>query len=746
MALKAEYLLTEGSGTTANDTSGNGKTGTLLVGPHIPTWNPGAEGGLVFDGDPSSSVIVPDSTLANDDTSVTDVTFETWVKITSVENPGRIIWFEGNELTSIGSTGNYQGTLVFIGNLTNGTSVAIPNAIWHQIVFVRTGTVLNIYLDGVLDGTVDTGNSDPLTLSFSNGKFLGGDDNSRASIIGMIGLVRIYNSALSGIDVANNFTSDSPRFLASPPTIDVQCPANRGTKNIAYSSNSSASGGTGPYTFAVTSGTLPTGLTLDSDGTLHGTPTVNNTFTFEITATDSLANTGVGSCTIIINNQLVPIGGRIFLAKTSLFLSDNVEPTVLAWPITLAFGTQSTQYDRIANPPGWETPPSADLSAIDPSLMSIGNYLNKGVPFVVQMPNNGSSGFPLELFVIDPISSLPTAVDATKKPMITSVILPGGPWKFGSSYYLISLLGVNGISTPLRLAIYKSADGIAYTEQDSSNEPQVFNLLSSWWDGLSRYIRFVISDISNNIWLQEFDTQTDTWTSKHDMHPTLTFATVFNVYIRAASNGSIWVFYETQGTPRNVYATKFSGTWGASILISDNNPGIPSANGMGLSDVLIDGNNACHVFFGNEPDGTHGPYPLSAWTQYYRRLDDDGTLHTVFLFPDYWHFFAGGAQRGLQKGCGVVKSDSLIYAAQLQTTPDPPSGLIQPALFTGTPLSAPSWSFIQGVFTRETANDELNELFLLDAQDFGSTIELKIAFNNAAPIPPTPPAPTKCIP
>lgn len=47
------------------------------------------------------------------------------------------------------------------------------------------------------------------------------------------------------------------------------------------------SGGTPPYAFSVTAGTLPPGLSLDSNLNLTGTPTTAGDFTFEITATDS---------------------------------------------------------------------------------------------------------------------------------------------------------------------------------------------------------------------------------------------------------------------------------------------------------------------------------------------------------------------------------------------------------------------------------------------------------------------------
>lgn len=59
---------------------------------------------------------------------------------------------------------------------------------------------------------------------------------------------------------------------------------------VSYSSTIVATGGVSPYTFAVTTGSLPAGLTLSSTGTLSGTPTAAGTFTFTITVTDSATN------------------------------------------------------------------------------------------------------------------------------------------------------------------------------------------------------------------------------------------------------------------------------------------------------------------------------------------------------------------------------------------------------------------------------------------------------------------------
>src|SRR6266849_4627299 len=67
-----------------------------------------------------------------------------------------------------------------------------------------------------------------------------------------------------------------------------------------------ATGGTAPYAFAVTSGSLPTGLALSATGTISGSPTTAGPFNFTVTVTDSatMKHTASASFTITINAQL----------------------------------------------------------------------------------------------------------------------------------------------------------------------------------------------------------------------------------------------------------------------------------------------------------------------------------------------------------------------------------------------------------------------------------------------------------
>ncbi len=68
-----------------------------------------------------------------------------------------------------------------------------------------------------------------------------------------------------------------------------------------YTQTVTASGGSAPYTFAVTTGTVPAGMTLSSGGVLSGTPTTATSYTFVVTATDSASATGTQSYTVVIN-------------------------------------------------------------------------------------------------------------------------------------------------------------------------------------------------------------------------------------------------------------------------------------------------------------------------------------------------------------------------------------------------------------------------------------------------------------
>jgi hypothetical protein len=95
-----------------------------------------------------------------------------------------------------------------------------------------------------------------------------------------------------------------PAAAGGPPLVTCSFPS--GQVGVAYSSFLVASGGLPPYTYSITGGSLPTGLTLNpSTGAITGTPTVAGTYSDTSRVVDSSGNPSTSACGITIG----PVGG-----------------------------------------------------------------------------------------------------------------------------------------------------------------------------------------------------------------------------------------------------------------------------------------------------------------------------------------------------------------------------------------------------------------------------------------------------
>ena len=99
-------------------------------------------------------------------------------------------------------------------------------------------------------------------------------------------------------------SSSKLRANTSNPT----CETCAGQVGVAYSGKLSATGGTGSYTFKVTSG-MPPGLTLNaSTGAITGTPTTAGTYSLVTVVTDSTGHSDTATCPIVVSAAPVQVG------------------------------------------------------------------------------------------------------------------------------------------------------------------------------------------------------------------------------------------------------------------------------------------------------------------------------------------------------------------------------------------------------------------------------------------------------
>jgi hypothetical protein len=115
----------------------------------------------------------------------------------------------------------------------------------------------------------------------------------------------------SAASAADQLTSSPATITLSPGTLpDAQ-------NGQTYSASFSATGGTGPYTYAVTGGALPTGLAFQQSGVLSGTPVAVGDATVTVTVTDVYGSAASAVYALHIApgapvvNLLTPAGGTI---------------------------------------------------------------------------------------------------------------------------------------------------------------------------------------------------------------------------------------------------------------------------------------------------------------------------------------------------------------------------------------------------------------------------------------------------
>jgi hypothetical protein len=248
-----------------------------------------------------------------------------------------------------------------------------------------------------------------------------------------------------GADIAAVTTATTGVAVGTGSTLAITLPLlPTGVRTVAYSSAETASGGSTPYSFAVTVGARPTGTTLASNGTWSGTPTASGSFTFTVTVTDNVGAQATQQYTVQI-----------------------LEPVTISTTSPLTAGILNIPYTQAIVYTGGQSPFQCSVSS---GSLPTGITLNQSTCTLSGVPTlAGSSSFTVTVS-----GALGSTASLVATLSIAGETLPvGRPTQTGPIPHEAAAFR--------RPTAPTGADGVAYGDiwVDTSKSPPVVNLATS---------------------------------------------------------------------------------------------------------------------------------------------------------------------------------------------------------------------------------------------------------------------------
>jgi hypothetical protein len=300
---------------------------------------------------------------------------------------------------SLSTAGTITGTPTTTGtsNFTVQVKDANASTATQPLSIVVSPAVLRVTTTTLAGGTVSTaysqtltatGGTTPYTWSITVGSLPAGLSLSTAGAITGTPTTAGTSSFTVQVKDANASTATQPlSIVVSSAVLQVTTTTLAGgTVNTAYSQSLTASGGTAPYTWSITVGSLPAGLSLSPAGAITGTPTTAGTSSFTVQVKDANASTATKALSIVVSSAVLQV--------TTTTLSGGTVNTAYSQTLTASGGTTPYTWSITvgALPAGLSLSPAGTITGT-PTTAGTSN-------FTVQVKDANASTAPQPLSIV----------------------------------------------------------------------------------------------------------------------------------------------------------------------------------------------------------------------------------------------------------------------------------------------------------------------------------------------------------
>ncbi|HYP08848.1 MAG TPA: putative Ig domain-containing protein [Bryobacteraceae bacterium] len=334
---------------------------------------------------------------------------------------------------SISGTPTTAGTSTFTARVTDAANQSATRSL--QIAIAAAPTPPTVVTTSLPNATVGvefaqtlsaTGGRAPYSWSVASGAIPPGLSLDPAGrLAGVPSNAGSYSFTIRVTD-ADSRTGERPFTMSVAPALSISsCPTGTGLVGTNYQASLAAAGGAAPYSWSVTSGQLPPGLTLSPAGSLSGNPILAGAFNFTLNVSDASSRTATRACSIAIASPL--------LIQTEA-LPDATTTARYFFTLRATGGTAPYLWTTS----GGALPPGIFL---DPNTGTLSGQPTQAGPYTAALRvTDGSGGAASRTYTIAVVTGLaipscPTVIATVGRPYDATVTALGGqaPYTWGVS-------------------------------------------------------------------------------------------------------------------------------------------------------------------------------------------------------------------------------------------------------------------------------------------------------------------------